>query len=263
MLPGFNPNRFASFMLTYLHLVSFSDDWWNHSISCEDDYQSYDIDRAEEAPYWLNYERMDNAADKTEVNTCFNSAHCIKSQNTTGSHVQGLKDKNHILTKREEKIQSLKALLAEQEKAIIRLKSGNRERLFESKEFLTKEDQDYSISKQVLCKNERDVSVKSHKLIPKNDLYKEFKATSTGTSRKRMRTEDTALSNKKRFRYNFRKDVPLDINSYLGRKTEETVTLFKDKITFESFKWDIGKETFTQDEFLSFLGLVRTTSWHM
>ena len=147
--------------------------------------------------------------------------------------------------------------MAEQEKAINRLKSENRERIFESKEFLTKEDHEYSFGKQV-CKNERDVSVKSHhKLISKNDLHKQFKTTET--SRKRMRTGSTALSNTKRFRYNFRKDIPLDINRSLERRTNETVSLFKDKITLESFKVDIGKETFTQDEFLSFLGLARTT----
>jgi len=242
-----------------LQLKSFSDDWWSHSISCADDYQPYDIDQAEEAPYWLNSEERSDSA-----NTCFNNAHYTKNdisdQNTTDSHVQGLKDKNGILTKTEEKIQSLKALLAEQEKAINRLKSEKRERIFESKGFLTKEDHEYSLGKQVSCKNERDVSVKSHqKLIPMNDLYKEFKRTSTGTSRKRMRTEDTALSNTKRFRYNLRKDIPLDVNRSLERKTKETVSLFKDKITLESFKGDKEKKSFTQDEFLSFLGLVRTT----
>ena len=260
LLPEFNNNKFAPFIFTYIHFVSFSDAWWNHSISCADDYQPYDFDHAEEAPYWLNSEeRIESAADKTEANTCFNNVHCIKNDITTGSHVQGLKDKD-ILTKTELKIQSLKALLAEKETAINRLKSENRERIFESKGFLTKEDNEYSLGKQLLCKNESDVSVKSHhKLIPKNDLYKESKTTSTGTTRKRMRTEDTALSNTKRFRYNFRKDIPLDISRSLERKTKETVSLFKDKTTLESFKGDIGKETLTQDEFLSFLGLVRTT----
>ena len=153
----------------------------------------------------------------------------------------------------------MKALLAEQEKAINRLKSENRERIFESEGFLTKVEHEYSLGKQVLCKNESDVSVKSHgKQIPKNGSHKEFKTTSAGTSRKRMRTEDASLSNTKRFRYNFRKDIPLDINRTLQRKTKETVSLsLKDKIALQSFKRDTGEKTFTQDEFLSFLGLVR------
>lgn len=152
-------------------------------------------------------------------------------------------------------------MLVEQEKAINRLKSENRGRICQSKGFLTKEDNDYPLGKQVLWKNERDVSVKSrHKLISKNDVYKEFKTTSTGTSRKRMRKGDTALSNTKRFRYNFRKDIPLDINGSLEKKTKETVSRFNSKITLESLKGDIGKETFTQDEFLSCFSLVRTTS---
>ena len=236
--------------------VSFSDDWWNHSISGADDYQPYDIDEAGETPYWLNSDvRVVSAADKTEANTC-NSAHCTKSdisnQNKTGTR--------DILTKTEEKIQSLKALLAEQEKAINRLKSENRDRVFESKGFLTKAEHEYSFGKKVLCKNESDGSVKSHrKQIPKNGLYKEFKTTLTGTSRKRMRTGDVVLSNPKRFRYNFRKDIPVDINRSLERKTKETVSLFKGKTTLESFERDIGKKAFTQDEFLSFLGLVRAT----
>lgn len=152
-------------------------------------------------------------------------------------------------------------MLVEQEKAISRLKSENRERICQSRRFLTKEDHDYLLGKQVLWKNERDVSVKSrHKLISKNDVYKEFKTTSTSTSRKRMRKGDTALSNIKRFRYNFRKDIPLNINGSLERKTKGTFSRFNSKITLESLKSDTGKETFTQDEFLSCFGLVRTTS---
>lgn len=240
-----------------LPLESLSDDWWNHSISGVDDYQPYDFDQAGETPCWLNSDvRIVSAADKTEANTCSKIAHCTKSdisdQNKTGAH--------DILTKTEEKIQSLKALLAEQEKAINRLKSENRERVFESKGFLTKAEHEYSFGKQKLCKNEDDVSVKSYrKQIPKNGLHKEFKTTSTGTSQKRMRTGDVALSNTKRFRYNFRKDIPININRSLERNTKETVSLFKDKTTLESFKRDIGKKTFTQDEFLSFFGLVRAT----
>ena len=253
----FNNNKVASFIFTYIHLVSFSDDWWDRSISCTDDYQPYDIDQAEEAPYWLNSERrLDSAANKTEANSCISNSHCTKSD--ISEQQQGLNNKNDTLTKTEKKIQSLKVLLAEQEKAINKLKSENRERIFESKGFLTKEDHEYSLGKQVSCKNESDVSVKSHhKLIPKNDFYKEFKTKPT--SRKRMRTEDTTLSNTKRFRYNFRKDIPLDIDKSLEKKTKGTVSLFKDKITLESFRGDMVKETFTQDEFLSFFGLVRTT----
>lgn len=240
-----------------LPLESSSDDWWSHSVSGADDYQPYDIDQAGETPYWLNSDvRIVSATDKTEANTCFKVAHCTKSDISDQNKI-GTQD---ILTKTEEKIQSLKALLAEQEKAINRLKSENRERKFESKGFLTKAEHEYSFGKQVLCKNESDVSVESHpKQIPKNGLYKEFKTTSTGTSRKRMCTGDAALSNTKRFRYNFRKDIPLDINRTLERKTKENVSLFKDKITLESFKRDTGKKTYTQDEFLSFLGLVRAT----
>ena len=152
----------------------------------------------------------------------------------------------------------MKALLAEQEKAINRLKSENRERIFESEGFLTKVEHEYSFGKQVLCKNESDVSVKSHcKQIPKNGLHREFKTTSAGTSRKRMRTEDVSLSNTKRFRYNFRKDIPLDINRTLQRKTKETASHSEDKIALQSLKRDTREKTFTQDEFLSFLGLVR------
>lgn len=256
-------------MLTYVHLVvSFSDDWGNHSISCEKDFQPYDKDQAEEPPYWLNYEPTDNIADEGEPNTCFNNTYCTESditeQDTTFKllHVQGLKDKNNTSTKTEEKIQSLKALLAEQEKAINRLRSESRERNFEPKEFLTslKEDQGYSLGKPVFYENERDVSVKSHHdlITCKNGFYKVHKPSPTCKSRKRMGTEHTTLSNTKRFRYNFRKDIPLDINSYSDRKTDETVTLFKEKFMFEYVNADIRKEAFTQDEFLSFLGLVRT-----
>lgn len=183
----------------------------------------------------------------------------ISDQDTTFKplYAQG-KDKNKISSKTEEKIQSLKALLAEQEKAISRLKNESKERLFESKEFVTslKEDQGCSFGK-LLSQNGRDISVKNHKLITKNDL--EHKASATCTSRKRTGTEHTVLSNTKRCRYNFRKDAPQDIKSYLDRKTGETLTLFKDKYTFVNVTADIRKDVFSQDEFLSFLGLVRAT----
>ncbi|KAL9972811.1 hypothetical protein ACROYT_G019189 [Oculina patagonica] len=254
-----------------LPLESFSDDWWNHSISCEEDFQPYDLDQAEEPPYWLNYEPTDNIADEREANTCFNNTNSgtesdITEQDTTSKllHVQGLKDENNTSTKTEEKIQSLRALLAEQEKAINRLKNESRERNFEPKEFLTslKEDKGYCLGKPVFCENERDVSVKSHHdlITCKNGFYKVRNRSPTCKGRKRMGTERTTLPNTKRFRYNFRKDIPLDVNSYLDRKTDETVTLLKEKFTFEYVKADIRKEAFTQDEFLSFLGLVRTAT---
>lgn len=245
--------------------VSFSDDWWNHSISWEEDFHPYDTDQTEEPPYWLNYEPTD-ITDEKEANTCFNNTNCTESdiveEDTAFKpfHVQRLKDRSNTSTKTEEKIQSLKALLAEQEKAINRLRSESKERNFESKEFLTslKGDQGYSLGKSVLYENERDVSVKNHHdlISCKNGFYKvHSKPSSTYKRRKRLGTEHTFLSNTKRFRYNFRKDAPPDIDSYLDRKTNETVSLFKEKCMFENVKADIRKEAFTQDEFLSLLGL--------
>ena len=249
-------------MFTYVYLVdSFSDDWWKNSRSCEDDFPAYDIDQEEEPPYWLNYEPADNR----EGDTCLNNTHSTRSdlaeQDTTFKplHVQGMKEKNNTSVTTEEKIQRLKALLAEQEKAISRLRNETKDRNFESKEFLTtlKEDQSYSLGEPVFCENGRDLTVKSqHGLITcKNGVYKVHKPLPKCKSRKRMATEHTGLSNTKRFRYNFRKDLPLENNSYLDRKTDEKDTLCQEEITFKA---DIRKEALTQDEFLSFFRLVRT-----
>lgn len=249
-------------MFTYVYLVdSFSDDWWKNSRSCEDDFPPYDVDQAEEPPYWLNYEPTDNREADTYLNNTLCTVSDLTEQDTAFKplHVQGMKDKNNTSTTTEEKIQSLKALLAEQEKTISRLKNESKDRNFESKEFLTslKEDQSYnSLGKPLLCENERDLNVKSqHGLITcKNGVYKVHKPLSKCKSRKRMATKDTGLSNTKRFRYNFRKDLRLENNSYLDRKTDEKDSPYQEEITFKA---DIRKEALTQDEFLSVFGLVR------
>lgn len=55
---------------------------------------------------------------------------------------------------------------------------------------------------------------------------------------------DVVLLNIKRFCYNFRKDILLNINRFLERNIKEIVFFFKDKIIFELFKRDIGKKIF-------------------
>lgn len=255
-----------SLLFTKVHCVlSFPcsgkdfDDWGNHSV------QLYQTDEEEDIPYWLNYEHMDSKAYDTKANTCYSNADCIISlqhkteisdQHTTrfkSLHVHGQHEINsQSSTKTDERIQSLKALLAEQEKAISRLKSESRARLSESKEVhsLLKED-------QTGCENGRDMPIDQNHHTLKTEKYfcKEPKAL-TSTNRKRI-CSDTGLSNTKRFRYNFRKDVPQQGRSYFERKTGEGNALLKEKFIFECVNPDIKKETFTQDEFLSFLGLIK------
>ena len=170
-------------------------------------------------------------------------------------------------TKTEEKIRNLRALLAEQEKEISRLKNESKDRIFQSKEIFPrlKEDDSFPLVRS-LYENGEDSSMGTDcKMITKDsNLNNEQEASvAVGRRQKRVsRTELTNLSNTKRFRYHFRKDVPHDVkgHGYLDGKSEQNRTLFQDNSTFQVVKPDIGKGSLSQDEFLSFLRLVRTTS---
>lgn len=180
------------------------------------------------------------------------------------SDVQGLstgKNDDRNFTKTEEKIRNLRALLAEQEKEISRLKNESKDRIFQSKETFSssKEDYDYPLVTSLYEDGEDSSMEMDCQMITKDDnLYNEQEASvAVCRRRKRVsRTEHTSLSNTKRFRYHFRKDAPQDIN---GTK-EQKRTLFQDNSMFQVVKPDIRKGSLSQDEFLSFLRLVRTTS---
>ena len=185
--------------------------------------------------------------------------------------VQGLstgKNDDRNFTKTEEKIRNLRALLAEQEKEISRLKNESKDRIFQSKEIFSslKEDYRYPLVTS-LYENEGDSSMEMDcQMITKDDnFYNEQEASAAVCKRRKRvsRTEHTSLSNTKRFRYHFRKDAPPDIKGYLHGTTEQKRTLFQDNSTFQVVKPDIRKGSLSQDEFLSFLRLVRTTNLQM
>ena len=180
------------------------------------------------------------------------------------SDVQGLstgKNDDRNFTKTEEKIRNLRALLAEQEKEISRLKSESKDRIFQSKETFSslKEDYGYPLVTS-LYENGRDSSmVMDCQMITKDDNFYNEQEASVAVCRRRKRVsraEHTSLSNTKRFRYHFRKDAPQDING----TNEQKRTLFPDNSAFQVVKPDIRQGSLSQDEFLSFLRLVRTTS---
>lgn len=161
------------------------------------------------------------------------------------------------LTKTEQKIKNLKALLAKQEKLISRLKNESiKDRTGQSKEpcFALNEDYGYSLGAS-LYENKWD------KPVPNDDDFHEELQLSGAASRRRKRishAELFSLSNTKRFRYHFRKDVP-QVKSYLNGTDKQKRTLFEHFSAFQVFKPDIRKESFSQDEFLSFFSLVRAS----
>lgn len=171
-------------------------------------------------------------------------------------------------TKTEEKIRNLRALLAEQEKEISRLKNESKDRIFQSKETFSslKEDYRYPLVTS-LYENEGDCSMEMDcQMITKDDNFYNEQEASVVVSKRRKRvsrTEHTSLSNTKRCRYHFRKDAPQDVKGYLHGTTEQKRILFQDNSTFQVVKPDIRKGSLSQDEFLSFLRLVRTTSLQM
>ena len=168
------------------------------------------------------------------------------------------KNDNSSLTKTEQKIKNLKALLAEQEKLISRLKKESiKDRTGQSKEpcFALNEDNGYSLGAS-LYENTCD------KPVPNDDDFHKELNVFGAASRRRKRishAEHFSLSNTKRFRYHFRKDVPQEIKSYLNGTDEQKRTLFERFSAFQVFKPDIRRESFSQDEFLSFFSLVRAS----
>lgn len=227
---------------------------------------------------WLHYEHGADSSDDGKNNDCFNET-CFSSSEETERlckisndvtivnppDLSIAKNKNSNFTKTEEKIRSLKALLAEQEKQLSRLKNENKERIFQSKESLTtlKEECSFPLVTR-LFENGREFSVqRQHKLTTKDDnFYSEHKTSIAAGSIRRKRvgsTEHASLSNTKRFRYHLRKDVPHDIKRYLRGITDQKRSFSKDNSTSQYVIPDIKKCPFTQDEFLSFLRLVRTS----
>lgn len=252
-------------------------DWWNNSLSsCDGRFEFYDTEPYEDIPYWINYEHVDSNTDEKANNCCNKTFFTNSSENDQLSkisdHVTTFNpsdarsvslgnDKSSNFTKTEERIRNLKALLAEQEKEIKRLKNKGKERIFESKESSTTLKKEYGfLFGTQLYKNAKDVSEqRQHGLINKNDSFEELKTSAaTYTKQKRIGRENTGMSNTKRFRYNFRKDVPQEMNSCMNQTDDQKRTLIKEKATVLYPKPDIRKGTFTQDEFLSLLGLVTT-----
>lgn len=171
-------------------------------------------------------------------------------------------DKYSNCSKTEEKIRKLKALLAEQEKEIKRLKSESTERISEvSSPIKTAEYCGFQFGRQ-LCKDGIDVLVNSqHRLTSEKGNFKEPKTHDAECSRrKRTIQERSSVFNSKRFRYNFRKDIQQEMRNFLPKTTDRKQTIVMDKSTSEYVKPDLRKENFTKDEFLSLLRLVRTTT---
>ena len=225
-------------------------------------------------PYWLDFEDVDSTADGNASTTCFSCSLAAEPLREISDHgtsvnppdVQGLPsgtNENSNVTKTEEKIRSLKALLAEQERQISRLKNESKEKIFQSKGETCSIKTDYGCpSVTRLSENGTYFSMPNQRklVITKDDNYHKERKTSVGACTRRRRsgrTENSDLSNTKRFRYHFRKDVPQEIKGYLAGKNDHRRT--KDNSAFKFIKPDIRKAPFTQDEFLSFLRLARTT----
>lgn len=159
-------------------------------------------------------------------------------------------DKYSNCSKTEEKIRKLKALLAEQEKEIKRLKSESTERISDvSSPMVTAECCGFQFGKS------------QHRLTSEKGNFKEPKTHVAECSRrKRTFKEHRSIFNSKRFRYSFRKDMPQEMRNFLPKTTDQKQTIVMDKSTSECVKPDLGKGNFTKDEFLSLLRLVRTTA---
>lgn len=232
------------------------DDWWNHS-----SVQLYQMDEEEQFPYWLDHtERIDSNVYNTQVNDLSGS---LKNKTVVSDHDSNQFKSPHghehgevyITTKTDERIQSLRALLAEQEETISRLRSDSKARLAESKEVFRILRQERSGCGQI--KRNMPITQNSHTNETKNPFCKELRCT----CRKRISSEDTGFSNSKRYRYNFRKSVQQQFRKNFEKKTGEVNTFPKYNFMTECVCYpDVSrKDTLTQEEFLSSLGLFRNT----
>lgn len=232
------------------------DDWWNHS-----SVRLYQTDEEEQLPYWLDYtEHIDSNVYNNEVNDPFGSLkfktvvsdHDSDQLNSPYGHEHG---EVNITTKTDQRIQSLKALLAEQEKTISRLRSETITRLPESKEVLRILTQEQSDCGQ----NERNMPITQtcHSYETKNHFCQDLRSA----NHKRIGPEDTGLSNSKRYRYNLRKDVPRQFRTNFEKETGKVKRFPKHDFMTECVHFpDVRKDDLTQEEFLSSLGLLRSTN---
>lgn len=147
-------------------------------------------------------------------------------------------------SKTEEKIRKLKALLAEQEKEIKRLKSESTERI---------SDVSSPMATAKYCGFQFGKSQQRNFKEPKTHVAE-------CSRRKRTFKERSSIFNSKRFRYSFRKDMQQEMRNFLPKTTDREQTVVMDKPTSEYVKPDLKKGNFTKDEFLSLLRLVRTTT---
>ena len=147
-------------------------------------------------------------------------------------------------SKTEEKIRKLKALLAEQEKEIKRLKSESTERI---------SDVSSPMATAEYCGFQFGKSQQRNFKEPKTHVAE-------CSRRKRTFKERSSIFNSKRFRYSFRKDMQQEMRNFLPKTTDREQTVVMDKPTSEYVKPDLKKGNFTKDEFLSLLRLVRTTT---
>ena len=242
------------FLYIYIYSAQGFDDWWNHS-----SVRLYQTDEEEQLPYWLDYtEHIDSNVYNNEVNDPFGSLkfktvvsdHDSDQLNSPYGHEHG---EVNITTKTDQRIQSLKALLAEQEKTISRLRSETITRLPESKEVLRILTQEQSDCGQ----NERNMPITQtcHSYETKNHFCQDLRSA----NRKRIGPEDTGLSNSKRYRYNLRKDVPRQFRTNFEKKTGKVKRFPKHDFMTECVHFpDVRKDDLTQEEFLSSLGLLRS-----
>lgn len=233
------------------------DDRWSHS-----SVRLYQTDEEEQLPFWLDYtEHIDGNVYNNEVNDPFGSLkfktvvsdHDSDQLNSPYGHEHG---EVNITTKTDQRIQSLKALLAEQEKTISRLRSETITRLPESKEVLRILTQEQSDCGQI----ERNMPITQtcHSYETKNHFCQDLRSA----NRKRIGPEDTGLSNSKRYRYNLRKDVPRQFRTNFEKKTGKVKRFPKHDFMTECVHFPdvIRKDDLTQEEFLSSLGLLRSTN---
>lgn len=249
---------------TASHLQSFTEkehlDWWNNPLSfCEQDYHFYETDESEDIPYWFNenVERNSNEEAKGCCNKTVSASSDIHSgeisqqMTSTVSHTSNARsvslenaNKYSNCSKTEEKIRKLKALLAEQEKEIKRLKSESTERI---------SDVSSPMATAEYCGFQFGKSQQRNFKEPKTHVAE-------CSRRKRTFKERSSIFNSKRFRYSFRKDMQQEMRNFLPKTTDRKQTIVMDKPISEYVKPDLKKGNFTKDEFLSLLRLVRTTT---